>query len=84
MSWSQLDQLEAQGNDVGGQTIDHPDLTTLTQAQMQQELCGSRQDLIANGIHGGIDGLPTGITTRPWKASPRSTGGSPPGRRQYL
>jgi peptidoglycan/xylan/chitin deacetylase (PgdA/CDA1 family) len=50
MSWSQLDQLEAQGNDVGGQTIDHPDLTTLTQAQMQQELCGSRQDLIANGI----------------------------------
>ena len=50
MSWSQLDQLQAEGNDVGGQTIDHPDLTTLTQAQMQQELCGSRQDMIANGI----------------------------------
>jgi peptidoglycan/xylan/chitin deacetylase (PgdA/CDA1 family) len=50
MSWSQLDQLEAQGNDVGGQTIDHPDLTTLTVAQMTSELCGSRQDMIANGI----------------------------------
>jgi peptidoglycan/xylan/chitin deacetylase (PgdA/CDA1 family) len=50
MSWSQLDQLEAQGNDVGGQTIDHPDLTTLTQSQMQAELCGSRQDMINNGI----------------------------------
>ena len=50
MSWSQLDQLQAEGNDVGGQTIDHPDLTTLTQAQMQQELCGSRQDMMANGI----------------------------------
>jgi peptidoglycan/xylan/chitin deacetylase (PgdA/CDA1 family) len=50
MSWAQLDQLEAQGNDVGGQTIDHPNLTSLTQAQMQQELCGSRQDLINNGI----------------------------------
>jgi peptidoglycan/xylan/chitin deacetylase (PgdA/CDA1 family) len=50
MSWAQLDQLEAQGNDVGGQTIDHPDLTTLTQSQMQSELCGSRQDMINNGI----------------------------------
>jgi peptidoglycan/xylan/chitin deacetylase (PgdA/CDA1 family) len=50
MTWSQLDQLEAQGNDVGGQTIDHPDLTTLTQAEMQEELCGSRQDMINNGI----------------------------------
>jgi peptidoglycan/xylan/chitin deacetylase (PgdA/CDA1 family) len=50
MSWSQLDQLEAEGNDVGGQTIDHPDLTTLTVAEMQAELCGSRQDMINNGI----------------------------------
>ncbi len=50
MSWAQLDQLEAEGNDVGGQTIDHPDLTTLTVAEMQAELCGSRQDEINNGI----------------------------------
>ncbi len=50
MTWTQLDQLQAQGNDVGGQTIDHPDLTTLTQAQMTTELCGSRQDMISNGI----------------------------------
>jgi peptidoglycan/xylan/chitin deacetylase (PgdA/CDA1 family) len=50
MSWAQLDTLEAQGNDVGGQTIDHPDLTSLTVAQMQAELCGSRQDMINNGI----------------------------------
>jgi peptidoglycan/xylan/chitin deacetylase (PgdA/CDA1 family) len=50
MTWAQLDTLAAQGNDVGGQTIDHPDLTTLTEAQMSQELCGSRQDMINNGI----------------------------------
>ncbi len=50
MSWSQLDTLEAEGNDVGGQTIDHPNLTTLTVAEMQEELCGSRQDMINNGI----------------------------------
>jgi peptidoglycan/xylan/chitin deacetylase (PgdA/CDA1 family) len=54
MSWSQLDQLQASGNDVGGQTIDHPDLTSLTVAQMQAELCGSRQDMISNGITGPV------------------------------
>ena len=50
MTWSQLDQLQEEGNDVGDQTVDHPDLTTLTVPQMQQEICGSRQDEIANGI----------------------------------
>jgi peptidoglycan/xylan/chitin deacetylase (PgdA/CDA1 family) len=50
MSWSQLDTLEAEGNDVGGQTIDHPDLVTDTVPEMQSELCGSRQDMINNGI----------------------------------
>jgi len=51
MSWTQLDTLQAQGNDVGSHTVDHPDnLTTLTTAQMNQEICGSRQDLISHGI----------------------------------
>jgi peptidoglycan/xylan/chitin deacetylase (PgdA/CDA1 family) len=50
MSWSQLDQLQEEGNDVGDQTIDHPNLTTLTVPEMQEEICGSRQDEIANGI----------------------------------
>jgi peptidoglycan/xylan/chitin deacetylase (PgdA/CDA1 family) len=51
MSWSQLDALQAQGNDIGSHTIDHPDnLTTLTTAQITQEVCGSRQDLISHGI----------------------------------
>ena len=51
MSWSQLDALQAQGNDIGSHTVDHPDnLTTLTTAQMTQEICGSRQDLISHGI----------------------------------
>jgi peptidoglycan/xylan/chitin deacetylase (PgdA/CDA1 family) len=51
MSWSQLDTLKAQGNDIGSHTVDHPDnLTTLTTAQITQEVCGSRQDLINHGI----------------------------------
>lgn len=51
MTWSQLDQLQAEGNDIGSHTVDHPDdLTQLTQAQVTQEVCGSRQDLISHGI----------------------------------
>jgi peptidoglycan/xylan/chitin deacetylase (PgdA/CDA1 family) len=51
MSWSQLDTLLAQGNDIGSHTITHPnDLTKLTTAQLKQEICGSRQDLISHGI----------------------------------
>jgi peptidoglycan/xylan/chitin deacetylase (PgdA/CDA1 family) len=51
MSWQQLDTLQAQGDDIGSHTIDHPDnLTLLTPAQITQEVCGSRQDLISHGI----------------------------------
>lgn len=50
MSWAQLDTLLAQGNDIGSHTVDHPDLTTLTTAQMTSEICGSRQDMISHGI----------------------------------
>jgi peptidoglycan/xylan/chitin deacetylase (PgdA/CDA1 family) len=50
MSWRQLDTLQAEGNDIGGQTVEHPNLTAMNRIQMLQEVCGSRQDLIDNGI----------------------------------
>jgi len=50
MSWAQLDTLQANGNDIGGQTVDHPNLKAMNRTEMEQEICGSRQDLIDNGI----------------------------------
>ena len=50
MSWEQLAALQAQGNDIGGHTITHPNLTKLTRAQMVPEICGDRQDLMKGGI----------------------------------
>jgi peptidoglycan/xylan/chitin deacetylase (PgdA/CDA1 family) len=50
MSWGQIDTLQAQGNDIGSHTVDHPNLTTLNVQQMTREICDSRQDMIANGI----------------------------------
>jgi peptidoglycan/xylan/chitin deacetylase (PgdA/CDA1 family) len=50
MSWAQLDDLQSRGNDIGGHTITHPNLSTLSRAQMRQEICGNRQQLIQHGI----------------------------------
>ena len=48
LSWAQVNSLAAAGNEIGGHTIDHPDLTTLTAAEATQEVCGDRTALIAN------------------------------------
>jgi peptidoglycan/xylan/chitin deacetylase (PgdA/CDA1 family) len=50
MSWAQLNTLQSQGDDIGSHTVDHPNLTQLTADQVTQEVCGSRQDMINNGI----------------------------------
>ena len=50
MSWAQLRTLQGQGDDIGSHTITHPNLTQIPPSQIQQEVCGSRQDMLANGI----------------------------------
>jgi len=49
MNWSQVAQIAAAGNEIGGHTLDHPDLTTLTTAQATSEVCDDRANLIAHG-----------------------------------
>jgi peptidoglycan/xylan/chitin deacetylase (PgdA/CDA1 family) len=50
MSWAQLRTLQGQGDDIGAHTIDHPDLTQVSQSQAVWETCGARQDMLNNGI----------------------------------
>jgi peptidoglycan/xylan/chitin deacetylase (PgdA/CDA1 family) len=50
MSWAQLRALQAAGDDIGSHTIDHPRLTTLPRPRIRQEVCGSRRDMVNNGI----------------------------------
>lgn len=42
--------IQARGHEVGAHTRTHPDLTTLTQGQMESEIRGSKFDLEAIGI----------------------------------
>jgi peptidoglycan/xylan/chitin deacetylase (PgdA/CDA1 family) len=53
MTWSQLSDLASNGNDVGGHTVDHIDLTSssYTQAQKTAEVCNNYQDLASHGLN---------------------------------
>ena len=47
---AQIRSIRAAGNEIGGHSRTHPDLTTLTRAQMTTEVCGGRTDLINQGL----------------------------------
>lgn len=51
MSEANVLQLAREGHEVGAHTRTHPHLTTLSSAAMSEEIDGSRDDLIAMGIH---------------------------------
>jgi peptidoglycan/xylan/chitin deacetylase (PgdA/CDA1 family) len=50
MNWTQLRQLAAAGNEIGGHSWDHADLTTLTPAQQQHEICDDRTNIANHGL----------------------------------
>jgi peptidoglycan/xylan/chitin deacetylase (PgdA/CDA1 family) len=50
MTAEQVKALAADGQEIGGHTRTHPHLATLTFEQQENEIAGSRQDLLALGI----------------------------------
>jgi peptidoglycan/xylan/chitin deacetylase (PgdA/CDA1 family) len=50
LTWAQIHQLAAHGDEIAGHTRTHPDLPTLNPAAQTAEICGSRQDLLAQGF----------------------------------
>ena len=45
MTWDQIRELSAAGFEVGAHTINHPDLSTLSEAKQHTEIFGSKQTL---------------------------------------
>jgi peptidoglycan/xylan/chitin deacetylase (PgdA/CDA1 family) len=62
MTWSQLTDMYTSGNDVGGHTVDHIDLTSssYTQAQKTAEVCNNYQDLANHGLNPASFAYPYG------------------------
>lgn len=51
MTWDQLRALAAEGNDVGGHTQTHADLSRLSPADKEREICADRERLLAEGLN---------------------------------
>jgi peptidoglycan/xylan/chitin deacetylase (PgdA/CDA1 family) len=49
MTWDQVQQLAAAGNEIGGHTLDHVDLRTVGPAEQRRQICDDRQNLIRRG-----------------------------------
>jgi peptidoglycan/xylan/chitin deacetylase (PgdA/CDA1 family) len=50
MSWSQLQDLAADGNEIAGHTLTHPHLLGLTPQEQQREICDDRSNLLDHGF----------------------------------
>ncbi len=50
LSLSQIHSLAAAGNEVGGHTLDHVDLTSLSQGEQAREVCDDRAQLMEWGF----------------------------------
>jgi peptidoglycan/xylan/chitin deacetylase (PgdA/CDA1 family) len=52
MSLASVQQLASAGNEIGGHTLTHPDLTTLSASDAISEICGDQQQIQAWGFPG--------------------------------
>jgi peptidoglycan/xylan/chitin deacetylase (PgdA/CDA1 family) len=50
MTWAQIHELDNAGNEIGGHTAHHTDLTRVSAAEAQREVCDDRTALIAQGF----------------------------------
>jgi peptidoglycan/xylan/chitin deacetylase (PgdA/CDA1 family) len=50
MTWSQLHDLASDGNEIGGHSLTHSDLTKLSTTKLQQEVCQDRTNLLNQGF----------------------------------
>ncbi len=50
MTWDQLKQLQADGNEIGGHSFDHVKLQGLGTSDLQHEICDDRTNLMDHGL----------------------------------
>lgn len=50
LSWGQLGDLYADGNEIAGHTLDHVDLTTVSSSEAARQICDDRRKLWAHGF----------------------------------
>src|SRR5207248_10593814 len=53
MNWGQLRSLADDGNEIGGKTINHVDLTATDAAEARRQVCEDRENLVRRGFSVG-------------------------------
>jgi len=51
LSWQQLSDLQAGGYEIGGHTVSHADLPTLSADEQKREVCDDRSALLSHGLN---------------------------------
>lgn len=67
-----IQAIQADGHEIGGHTITHPDLPTLTTAQQQHEICDGRTQLVGLGFNPTSFAYPYGDATSTTEAIVKS------------
>ncbi|MGB2709917.1 MAG: Ig-like domain-containing protein [Conexibacter sp.] len=65
VTWAQLQQVAGEGNEVGGHTLDHVNLTTVSATEAQRQVCDDRLALVGHGFDPKNFAYPNGA----WNAS---------------
>jgi peptidoglycan/xylan/chitin deacetylase (PgdA/CDA1 family) len=71
---AQLKKYQAAGFEIGGHTLDHPDLTTLSPSKMRHEICDDRATLLSMGFRVSDFAYPLGSTNSEVKKVARDCG----------
>jgi peptidoglycan/xylan/chitin deacetylase (PgdA/CDA1 family) len=50
LNWTQLSDLAADGNEIGGHTLDHIDLLSVDSTEATRQVCADRQAIISHGF----------------------------------
>lgn len=60
LTWDQLAELASLGNEIGGHTVDHLDLTTVAVEEATRQVCEDRELLAEHGFHAANFAYPYG------------------------
>lgn len=74
MTWPQVQSLATQGHEVAAHTRTHADLNTLSVAEVNAEIVGSRTDLVAKGITPKTFAYPYGSVSPSISSTVRTAG----------
>lgn len=62
LTWGDVSGLAADGNEIGGHTLDHVDLTSATTAEATRQVCDDRQAFVSRGFPGASFAYPFGAS----------------------